>query len=324
MFYTFGHSNLKLEEIKQIADFYSLDIIVDIRRFPTSKLPWLKRESFEDFFGERYLWLGDKLGGYREGGYENYMKSEEFKEGIEELISLEGDRRVGIMCSEKLWLRGHRRYVAAHLSSLGYPVSHIADFRDNLDRNFKQSMLNESFFMRDAKDVAVDLLGKIVVRKIGRRYLLGKIVETEAYYGEKDPASRAYKGKKNYNRGMWLPGGHIFIYMVHANWMFNITTDGNEAEAILIRALEPLTGIDVMVKNRGRKKIRELCSGPGKWTRAFEINPLFNEQPLGKDLYVVDSPWHGFEMGMSKRIGVKRDMDCDLRFYIKGNRFVSR
>ena len=323
MFYTFGHSTLKLEEINHIIKFYAIDLIVDIRRFPTSRFPWLNKDKFEEYFGDKYLWLGDKLGGYRSGGYENYMKSKDFKDGIEELISLEKSGRIGIMCSEKLWFKCHRRFVAAHLSSLGYPVAHIVDFKDSLDKNFKLSRLSVNFFRRDAKDVAIDLLGKIIVRKIGRRYLLGKIVETEAYYGENDPASRAYHGRKNYNRGMWLTGGHIFVYMVHANWMFNITTDNNDAQAVLIRAVEPLSGIDIMVKKR-KKEIRNLCNGPGKWTQAFEINPLFNEQNLGKDLYVAESPWNEFEIESSRRIGVKNDMSYDLRFYIKGNPFVSR
>ncbi len=323
MFYTFGHSNFTLDDIAAILDFYAIDIIADIRRFPTSKFSWLKKESFEEYFGKRYTWLGDRLGGYRKGGYEEYMKTQDFKEGIEELITLQRNKRVGIMCSEKLWFRCHRRFVAIHLASLGYPVSHIVDFRDDLDRNFVMKPLPSEFFQRDARDVAIDLLGKIIVRKARRRYMVGKIVETEAYYGENDPASRAYHGKKNYNRGMWLKGGHIFIYMVHANWMFNITTDGNDAQAILIRAVEPLAGIDLMMKNR-KRKIKELCNGPGKWTRAFGINPLFNGEPLGGEVSIVDSPWKDFEISTSRRIGVKRDMNYDLRFYISGNRFVSR
>ncbi len=323
MLYTFGHSNLSLEDIDRIIKFYAIDIVVDIRRFPTSKFTWLSREKLEEHFGEKYLWLGDKLGGYRDGGYENYMKSEDFKEGIKELIFLEKNKRVGIMCSEKLWFKCHRRFVAAYLANLGYPISHIVDFKDNLDKNFKLSPLKRDFFRRDARDVALDLLGKIVVRKIGKRYLLGKIVETEAYYGEKDPASRAYHGKKNYNRGMWLPGGHIFVYMVHAHWMFNITTGNDEAQAVLIRAVEPLSGIDIMVKNR-KKDMKNLCDGPGKWTQAFEITPLFNEQSLQESLFVANSPWKNFRIATSKRIGVRKDVDYDLRFYIEGNSFVSK
>lgn len=323
MIYTFGHSNYSIEKIREILDFYAIDVVVDVRRFPTSKFSWLKREELEKKFGKKYIYLGDKLGGFREGGYEQYMQTAEFKEGIDELMRLAMGRRIAVMCSEKLWFRCHRRFIAQEIAARGFPVSHIVEFKDNIDRNFKFVPLGEDFFRRDAKEVAIGLLGKLVVRKVGKRYIVGKIVETEAYFGPDDPASRAYHGKKNYNRGMWLPGGHIFVYMVHANWMFNITTDGNEAQAVLIRAVEPLAGIDLMRKNRDRK-IRELCNGPGKWTRAFGINQLFNEQPLRGDIFVAESPWRNFEVGTSKRIGVRADLEEDMRFFIKNSKFVSR
>ncbi len=323
MFYTFGHSNLRLEDIENILNYYGIDIIVDVRRFPTSKLEWLTKNSFERKFGNKYLWMGDELGGYREEGYENYMKSDEFKEGIKKLIEIEKNNRIGIMCSEKLWFRCHRRYISDYLTSLGYPVSHIINFEDKLHPKFKFEKVKDDFFQRDAKDVATALLGKILVRKIGNKLMAGKIVETEAYYGDNDPASRAYRGRKNYNRGMWLTGGHIFIYMVHANWMFNITTDKEEAQAILIRAVEPLIGIHLMKKRRD-KKIWELCNGPGKWTRAFEVNQFFNEMKLNNEIFIANSPWNEFEISASKRIGVREDLEENLRFFISENRFVSR
>ncbi len=323
MIYTFGHSNYTIEEIREILDFYSIDLVIDVRRFPTSKFPWLTRESLEERLRNKYMYLGDKLGGFREGGYEEYIKTEDFREGLEEIIALAENKRIAIMCAEKLWFRCHRRFIAQELASRGFPVAHILNFRDTLDKHFEFSPLREDFFQRDAKDVAIDLLGKLIVRKVGKRYIVGKIVETEAYFGPDDPASRAYHGKKNYNRGMWLSGGHIFVYMVHANWMFNITTDGDEAQAVLIRAVEPLVGIDLMKRNRDRK-IRDLCNGPGKWTRAFGINQLFNEQPLGGTIFIADSPWKNFEIGTSKRIGVRADLEEDMRFFIRDSRFVSR
>ncbi|GEM_PF-178440 len=324
MIYTFGHSNYRLSEIKKIVDFYGIDIIVDVRRFPTSKYPWLTRESFEEFFGDKYLYLGDLLGGYRNGGYETHMETEEFREGVSRIISIAKNKRVGIMCSEKLWFRCHRKFIAKAIAQMGFPVSHIIDLRDRPDPNVNFDKIKEDFFMRDAKEVAIDLLGKMIVRKFGKRIIAGKIVETEAYYGENDPASRAYRGKKNYNRGMWLPGGHIFVYMVHANWMFNITTDGQEAQAVLIRAVEPLIGLDLMRENRKKEKIRELCTGPGKWTKAFIINQLFNEQKLEGSVFIANSPWNDFEVVDSKRIGVKRALEENMRFYIKGSKFVSK
>ena len=98
--------------------------------------------------------------------------------------------------------------------------------------------LSKKFYSRDPKEVAVNLLGKILVRRIGKRILTGKIVETEAYYGEKDPASRASIGKKFFNRLMWDEPGRAFIYMVHGNWLFNVKTlPKGKASAVLILSL---------------------------------------------------------------------------------------
>ena len=207
---------------------------------------------------------------------------------------------------------------------MGFPAARVVNFQDFLIDGFKFTIIPKSFFHRDAKEVAMSLLGKMIVKREKNRYIIGKIVETEAYFGPDDPASRAYRGKKNYNRGMWLPGGHIFIYMVHANWMFNITTDGDEAQAILISAVEPLVGIDIMNKNRGGKKISELCSEPGKWSQAFGIEKRHNGMKLGGEIFIAESPWHDFEVKMSKRVGVREDLDEDMRFYIENSRFVSK
>ncbi len=205
----------------------------------------------------------------------------------------------------------------------GYPLAIINESGDYLMENYAFDKIPVSFFRRDAKDVAIELLGKLMVRKIDDTYLAGKIVETEAYYGENDPASRAKKGKKSYNAAMWLPGGHVFVYMVHANWMFNITTDGENAEAILIRAVEPVAGIHIMKKNRN-KEIKNLCNGPGKWTRAFGIQKEDNGILLGDRIFVANLPKFNFEIETSGRIGVREDMNEDLRFYIRGSKFVSR
>lgn len=209
------------------------------------------------------------------------------------------------------------------LVKVGYPITMINKRGDYLAENYAFAKIPVSFFRRDARDVAVDLLGKLIVIKADNTYLVGKIVETEAYYGENDPASRAKHGKKSYNAAMWLPGGHVFVYMVHANWMFNITTDGENAEAILIRAVEPVAGIHLMKKNRN-KEIKNLCNGPGKWTRAFGIQKEDNGILLGDRIFVASIPKFKFEIETSRRIGVREDLTEDLRFYIRGSKFVSR
>jgi len=224
---------------------------------------------------------------------------------ISTLLDLEKEKRVALYNCQEL---------VNALLSLNYPLV-IIDDDEYFHPSYKIAPLSQEFFKGDAKDVAAQLLGKIIIKKEGENIMAGKIIETEAYYGYGDPASRAYKGKKDYNKGMWLPGGHIFIYMVHANWMFNITTDGDEPQAVLIRAVEPLVGLKFMYERRNRK-LRELCNGPGKWTRAFGIEKKFNEKPLNGEIIIADSPWKDFEIKKSHRIGVVADLDEPLRFFI--------
>ncbi len=190
---------------------------------------------------------------------------------------------------------------------------------DWFHRDFKPEPLDIDFFSRSAKRVAIDLLGKLLV--VGD--VAGIVVETEAYYGDKDPASRAYRGMKEHNKGMWLPGGHIFIYMVHANWMLNITTGADEPQAVLIRAVEPIAGIGEMRRRRGRK-LRELCSGPGKLSQAFGICREMNGSRIGEYVTILNSPWEDFQVGTSHRIGVSRDLEEHMRFFVLGNPFISR
>jgi DNA-3-methyladenine glycosylase len=189
----------------------------------------------------------------------------------------------------------------------------------------KNKPLPRSFYARDAAVVARELLGKILVHRKDE-ILTGKIVETEAYYGEKDPASRAYRRTK-LAEPMFGQAGKVFIYMVHANWMFNIVTGKRgEPSAVLIRALEPLRGIEIMKKNRGVKDIRNLCNGPGKLSQALGITKDHQGLELTKsELYIADSEnEEKIKIATSYRIGVTRDLKRKLRFYILGSKFVSK
>lgn len=241
--------------------------------------------------------------------------------GIDKIWEFSEDKDIeGLMQEEKNGRIGVINSTPKFENSLArnYPIVIVDSHGDYFHPNFRFSPLPISFFERDAKDVALELLGKIIVYD----GLAGKIVETEAYYGDKDPASRAYKGKKNYNRGMWLSGGHIFIYMVHANWMFNITTDGEEAQAVLIRSVEPIAGLRKMYERRG-KRLKELCNGPGKWTRAFGIKKEMNEESLGGEIFIAQSPWNEFKVARAHRIGVRNDLEEPLRFFVKDSQYVS-
>lgn len=191
--------------------------------------------------------------------------------------------------------------------------------------------LPRSFYERDPATVARELLGKVLVRRLASQVLSGKIVETEAYYGEDDPASKAYKGRKTFNEPMFREAGRTFIYMVHGNWLLNIVAHPKgKVGAVLIRALEPLQGIEVMKKNRKIENLKALTSGPGKLTKALAITKELNGVDItegNSNLVIVDvaeAGKEGFDVCISHRIGVKMDLPQGLRFYIKGNRFVSK
>jgi len=191
----------------------------------------------------------------------------------------------------------------------------------------KYNKLPRSFYARDPSQVAESLLGKVLVYYTSKGVMKGKIVETEAYYGENDPASRAFKGKTPLTSIMWGDPGITFIYMVHANWLFNIIADRkNKPGAVLIRALEPLEGIKLMKRNRGKERLKELISGPGKLTQTMGITKNENGVDLVKSgsLFVTSGEGTGFDIIKSKRIGVSADLEAPLRFYIKRNRFVSK
>ena len=189
-------------------------------------------------------------------------------------------------------------------------------------------VLPKDFYERDPALVAKELLGKILVRRLGSEVLSGKIVETEAYYGKNDPASRAYTGRKIFNELMFLDVGKAFIYMVHANWLLNIVAHlKNDVGAVLIRAIEPLEGIEIMRKNRKVEDIRNLTSGPGKLTKALAITKEQNGidvTEISSELTIAESKMESFEIGTSHRIGVKNDLPRGLRFFVKGNKFVSK
>ncbi len=174
--------------------------------------------------------------------------------------------------------------------------------------------ISNKFFSRRADIVAKDLLGKILCRKLRKKVLRAKIVETEAYFGEKDPSSRASKGENKVSRMMKQEPGKILIYNVHKYKMLNFVTGRkNKASAVLIRALEPLN-FDLRT------------SGPGLLTKSLNIDDFFHGkfQSKANDLWIEKSFFSNFKIIRSFRIGVKKDLPIKLRFYIKGNKFVSK
>lgn len=192
-------------------------------------------------------------------------------------------------------------------------------------------VLKQGFYKQDAEAVAKGLLGTYLVKKENCSVLKGVIVETEAYFGENDPASKAYGGRvTRLNSWMWKPGGIIFVYMVHGYWLFNIITGGeNKPEGVLIRALEPIKGIKKMKRRRKVKKLERCTSGPGCLTEAFRINDKYRgikifDSAAPISILDSDSLKKNFDIESSHRIGVTGDLSKELRFFIKGNNFVSK
>ena len=173
--------------------------------------------------------------------------------------------------------------------------------------------MNKIFFSRNAEVVARELLGKIIVRKIDDKELRFKIVETEAYFDEKDPASRA-RQNGDLRETMLMKAGTILVYGVHNSWLINFVTDEKgKASAVLIRAIEPLNFL-------GK------CNGPGLLTKALKIGKGFHKKNIinNKEIWIEDGNGEGFEIMERFRIGVKKDLPKKLRFYIKDNKYVSR
>ena len=194
--------------------------------------------------------------------------------------------------------------------------------------------LNKSFYKRELLIVARDLLGKILVKVDRSRILTGKIIEVEAYDGDIDQAAHSYGGITRRNEIMFNEGGYLYVYFTYgAHHCCNVVTGKRgHGTAILIRAVEPLSGIDLMIKNRLSRKINNekelfnLTSGPGKVCQAFKINRMQSGIDLtGDKIFILDSnKIRKNEIGTSKRIGITSSIDLPWRFYIKNNPFLSR
>lgn len=188
--------------------------------------------------------------------------------------------------------------------------------------------LPRAFYRRPAPLVASDLIGRLVVRPLPGVMVVGRIVEAEAYQ-EDDPASHSYRGVTARTAVMFGPPGHLYVYFSYGNhWCMNVVTgrDG-EGSAVLLRAAEPLEGIEWMRAARGLHAVRDLCSGPGKLTQAFGITKAQNGLDLvaGQDLYVASGtrvPDEG--IGVGPRVGISVATEKPWRFFVKDNPYVSR
>lgn len=190
------------------------------------------------------------------------------------------------------------------------------------------TVLHRSFFHRDARAVAPELLNKVLACADGRA---GRIVEVEAYVGAIDPAAHTFRGKTKRNAVMFGPPGHMYVYFTYGmHWCCNtVCGDEGEGSGVLIRALEPLAGIERMREARPKvRRDRELCSGPARLTQALGITGEQNGIDLirARDGYTVldDGTPPPEDAPGSARIGIREGTDLLWRWLVAGNPHVSR
>jgi len=184
------------------------------------------------------------------------------------------------------------------------------------------------FFLRKTKAVARDLLGCYLRSTVEGIPVGGVIVETEAYVGPHDPASHAAAriGRTQRNTAMFGPPGHAYVYRIYGiHWCLNVVTEkvGYPA-AVLLRAIDPMQGLEAMDDRRGGKP--SLCVGPGRLTQALGIGGELDGHPLGEEPLRLSPGWPlpDAEIGVSGRIGVRHASDWPLRFFVRGHPEVSR
>jgi DNA-3-methyladenine glycosylase len=188
----------------------------------------------------------------------------------------------------------------------------------------ESAILPRSFYSRRTVDVARDLLGKILVHGQAS----GMIVETEAYLGGDDLAAHSARGITDRTRVIFGPPGHAYVYFIYGMYeCLNLVAEPKDKPGcVLIRAIEPLTAIDLMQKRRpAARRIEDLASGPGKLTRAMSITRAQNGADVTRGNLVVRN-WKRqpkFEIEVTARIGITKCADWPLRYVVKGNRFVS-
>ena len=194
-------------------------------------------------------------------------------------------------------------------------------------------ILQETFYQLDTITVAKELLGKILVHESREGTTTGRIVETEAYRGPEDGAAHSFEGRRtNRNEVMFGKKGHAYVYFIYGlYYCFNVTA-GNvpgKPEAVLIRALEPVAGKEIMVKRRGQQaKVANLTNGPSKLCMAIGISKAQNKTDLATPpLYIEDASLvPQDDIVETTRVGVDYSGEWKnkpWRFYIRDNRFVS-
>ncbi len=185
-----------------------------------------------------------------------------------------------------------------------------------------------SNFRQSSDIVAKEILGKILITKINNKTTSGIIVETESYEGFDDPASHGFIGKTERNKPIFEEGGIVYVYLIYGKFfLLNIVTSVKDyPSSVFIRALEPVEGIDIMKERRKCNNIYNLTNGPAKLTTALGIDKSFNFTRLNMErIFIMDnSNKKHFEIVETTRIGISKGKELLKRFYIKGNKWVSK
>ena len=178
----------------------------------------------------------------------------------------------------------------------------------------------------DTESLARFLIGQLLVRELPEGIASGRIVETEAYVVG-DAAGHAFRGMTPRNRSLFLEAGHAYVYLAYgSSYMLNVSSEAPGVGAgVLVRALEPLEGAPIMRRNRGVETLRDLARGPGRLAAALRIDRGLDGLDLCRKgpLWLVRGHHDPAEVGQSVRVGISRDADRLLRFYLRGSPFVS-
>lgn len=191
-------------------------------------------------------------------------------------------------------------------------------------------ILESKIFRQSTVDVAEDLLGKYLCRESGEGLVCGRIVETEAYLSEDDPACHSSRGMTGRNASMFGSAGKAYIYFIYGKYYcFNVVTGAEgTGEAVLVRAVEPMVGLDIMKQRRSFDRGRyQLASGPGKLCQAFAIDQAFDGHDLQKKpLYLAADKTVVSRMQIiaTPRIGISSAQDRLLRFIVSESKYLSR
>lgn len=190
--------------------------------------------------------------------------------------------------------------------------------------------LESKIFRQSTEEVARELLGKYICRESQEGLVCGKIIETEAYLSEDDPACHSSRGITRRNANMFGPPGKAYVYFIYGKYFcFNVVTRAEgTGEAVLVRAVEPIVGLDIMKRRRGSNRGRyHLASGPGKLCQAFAIDKsLDGHDLLEKPLYLAENSTADDRMRIiaTPRIGISAAQDKLLRFIVSGSKYLSR